>query len=90
MIRRVLDDEAHRERARSAWLRALYAHVRAAETHASAAALHKKTGHVERWQAELHRLSAQRDEFDAAVAMHPEWADAVPAWPKLETEAADG
>jgi hypothetical protein len=77
-------------RVRRSWLRALSAQVRAAGVHAQAAELHARSGHAERRRAELDRLGQERAEFDATVALHPEWADAVPVWPRFDRAVWDG
>lgn len=79
--------DAARERSRLAWVAALKAHVRAARAHAEAAALHERSPlHAELRDAELARLAKEREEFDAEVARHPEWANDVPEWPAYGTE----
>jgi hypothetical protein len=78
------------ERACVAWLRLLEVQVRAGKKHAAAAAVHARCGHPERADAALDRLIVERAEFDAALALHPEWASDAPQWPELRPREPAG
>ena len=78
------------ERARVAWLRLLEAHARAAQKHAAAAAVHARCGHPERADAALDRLIVERAEFEAVLALHPEWAESAPQWPEFRSAERAG
>jgi hypothetical protein len=81
----VRTDRPHR-----AWLRAMDAHVRAGMNHEAAARLQARCGHPELEALALARAARQHQEFDLALARHPEWASGAATWPRSESSPSAG